>query len=129
MYEKLQEFDEENQSMLSSFMKENEALKKENEHLKKENHEMHLEQHSLNAKVLELTYNNEIFTAELKREKEKAEENFEYYKKNIDIEHLLALRERENELKDLHKEELDKIRTELDKYKELYYSNITGKQD
>ena len=128
MYEKLQTFDEENQSMLSSFMKENENLKKENENLKKENHKLQEEQHSLNARILELTYHSEISAAELKREKEKAEENFEYYKKNIDVKHLLALRERENELKDLHKKELDIIRAELDKYKELYYNNITGEQ-
>ena len=121
MYEKLQTFDEENQSMLSSFMKENENLKNENQKMKEE-------QHSLEAKILELTHNNDIFVAELKREKEKAEENLEYYKKNLEMEHQLALHVKENEMKDQHKEEMDKVRAELDKYKELYYSSIIGKQ-
>lgn len=127
-YESLQTFDEEKQAMLSSSIK-------ENEHLKNENQRLQNEQHSLDAKILELTHSNEVFAAELKREKEKSEEQFEYYKKNAAIEHQLALQIKENEMKDLHKKELDKlrgeadkIRAELDKYKELYYSSIIGKQ-
>lgn len=127
-HEKLQTFDEEKQSMLSSFINENENLKLENQRMQNE-------QHSLDAKILELTHNNEILAAELKREKKQAEDQFELYKKNIDIQHQLTLQVKENEMKDLHKEELDKlrsemdkIRAELDKYKELYYSSIIGKQ-
>lgn len=121
MYEKLQIFNAEKQAMLSSVLK-------ENENLKDENLRMQENQHSLDAKILELSHNNEILKMDLKREKAKAEETFEQYKKNTDMEHQLALRIKENEIKDLHKEELDKLRTELDKYKELYYNSLIKKE-
>lgn len=116
MYEKLQTFDIERQSMLSSFIQENERLKREIQRMKEE-------KHSLDAKILELTHNNEVFIAEIEREKEKANEKLEHYKKNIDIEHQLILQLKTNEIKDIHKAELDKLREELDKYKELYYNS------
>lgn len=124
MYEKLQISEEETKSILSSFMKENEKLKNENDTLQEE-------RRNLEMKNLELAQKIENFTAEIEREKRQAQESqfrlqteMEFFKKNCETEHQLQLQIQENELKDKHKQELDELRKELDKYKELYYQKV-----
>lgn len=120
-YEKLQDSDKELQSMLSSFMKECEKLKAENACLSEE-------KLLKEEKFFETTYKNEVLMKELEKSNQMAEEEIlrqkeicKYQKTKMEMEYQLALQKKENELKDMHKAEVDELRKELDKYKELYY--------
>ena len=87
--------------------------------------------------ISELSLENKILLKELENkkireeeEKAKQERNFEHYKENCEIRYQLEFQKRENEwkdnyvdLKDRHKEELDKLRGELEQYKEWHYQN------
>lgn len=120
-YEKLRTSEEELRKLTSSLMKETEQLKEKTEHLQKERRE-------LDAKVFELGRENESLSSEIKREKKNAEDElarqkkeFEFIEKNIKTEQQLQLQVLENKLREQHKVELDELRKELDKYKDLYY--------
>lgn len=120
-YEGIHESEKELKAMLSSFMKECEKLKTENASLLEE-------KRIKEEKYLEITYKNESLIAELEKATQKVEDEvkrqkefFANEKAKCEIEHKLELQMKENELKDAHKRELDEIRKELDKYKDLYY--------
>lgn len=125
-YAKMQDTEKELQSMLSSFMKECEKYKSENDSLIEE-------KHINEEKLLEVAYKNESLIIELEKISKKTEnetirqkEIFEYQKAHSEMEYQLALQRQENELKDTHKKELDEMRKELDKYKELYYQMLSS---
>ena len=125
-YAKTQDTEKELQSMLSSFMKECEKYKSENDSL--------IEEKRINEeKLLEVAYKNESLIIELEKINKKTEnetirqkEIFEYQKAHSEMEYQLALQKQENELKDAHKKELDEMRKELDKYKDLYYQMLSS---
>ena len=117
----LQETEQELRTMISSFMKENEALKEEN-------NKYQSEQHLHKKTVSELELENRILTNNLEKEQKKLEEKSEkhevelkHFKENYEMRIQFELQKKENEMKDKQKEELDALRKELDKYKELYY--------
>lgn len=138
-YSRLQTSEEEGKAMLSSFMKECEKRKDENTAL----------QEKLNlaeTKLTEAVSKNELLVETLQKEKKQAEENLhrtelelarekqhfeeevircnttlEQERKTREIEWRLELQIQENRLKEQHKQELDALRKELDKYKDLYY--------
>ena len=144
-YSKLQTSEEEGKAMLSSFMKECENRKEENTTL----------QEKLNlaeTKLTETVSKNELLISKLQEEKRQVEaqlhhaeaelvkekqlfeeavkhakETMEQEKKTKEIEWRLELQIQENQLKEQHKQELDALRKELDKYKELYYQTGQNK--
>uniref|UniRef100_UPI004056905A hypothetical protein n=1 Tax=Agathobacter sp. TaxID=2021311 RepID=UPI004056905A len=120
-YEKLQESEQELKSMLSSFMKDCEKLKTENTAISEE-------KRTKEKAFLEVTYKNEALMAELEKVKRMAEEEirrqkdtFAHEKEKSEITYQLALQMKENEMKEVHKKEMDEIRKELERYKDLYY--------
>lgn len=124
-YSKLQASDQEFKGLLATLTKERENIKKENERLQESTH-------SLESQAVQLSHRNDILTSELEHEKKHAEEihvrlkeEMEQYKKQCDMENRLALKELEGELKDKYRGELDIIREELNRYKELYYQEKT----
>ena len=138
-YSRLQSSEAEGKAMLSSFMKECEKRKDENTEL----------QEKLNlaeTKLTETVSKNKLLVETLQKEKKQAEEKLyrtelelvrekqhfeeevtrwnvalEQERKTKEIEWRLELQIQENHLKEQHKQELDELRKELDKYKELYY--------
>lgn len=138
-YNRLQTSEEEGKTMLSSFMKECEKRKEENVTL----------QEKLNLaeqKLTETVSKNELLIVTLQEEKKQVEEKLyrteleltrekqhfeeevtrwnatlEQERKTKEIEWRLELQIQENHLKEQHKQELDALRKELDKYKDLYY--------
>ena len=141
-YNRLQHSEEEGKTMLSSFMKECEKRKDENANL----------QEKLNLaenKLTETTSKNELFVETLQKEKKQTEEKLyrteleltrekqrfeeevtrwnttlEQERKTKEIEWRLEMQIQENQLKEQHKQELDELRKELDKYKELYFRHF-----
>ena len=120
-YEKLQDSDKDLQSMLSSFMKECEKLKTENTCLLEE-------KRKTEDTLLELTYKKEALLTELQKANQKTEDElfrqkevFEYQTAKLEMEYQLLIQKNENELKETQKKEVDQLRKELDKYKDLYY--------
>lgn len=120
-YEKLQASNKDLQSMLSSFMKECEKLKTENTCLLEE-------KRKTEDTLLELTYKKEALLTELQKANQKTEDEllrqkevFEYQTAKLEMEYQLLIQKNENELKETQKKEVDQLRKELDKYKDLYY--------
>lgn len=127
-YAKLQMSEAETKNVLSGFMKDNQELKNENSHLAEE-------KRTFDMKMHDLVRRNEILESDMEREKERAEEEakrqeerFAEYKKSIQTEHRLELQLKINELQSSHKGELDEVRKELDKYKDLYYQSVNSKE-
>lgn len=123
-YDKLQLSETETKSMLSKFMNENQDLKVENKQFAEE-------RQSFDLKLQELIQENKTLLSDLDREKQRFEEEkkrqedkFEDFKNSVQTKHQLELQLKVNELQNSHKNELDELRKELDKYKELYYQTI-----
>lgn len=123
-YDKLQLSETETKSMLSKFMNENQDLKIENKQFAEE-------RQSFDLKLQELIRENQTLASELEREKQRFEEEkkrqedkFENFKNSVQTKYQLELQIKVNELQNSHKNELDELRKELDKYKELYYQAI-----
>ena len=120
-YTQLQSSESETKAILSGFMEENKTLKAENKKYQEE-------RQVIDKKMQDLIRENEGLVLSMEREKQKAEDEinrqkdiFEHYKANSKTEHQLELQIKINELQNSHKKELDEVRKELDKYKELYY--------
>ncbi len=128
-FDKIQLSEENFKSMVASFMKECEELKEENKKLQEN-------KTTMEANSLELLQKNEFLLRELDNEKRKiAEESsrlsteFEHYKENCEIRHLLELQKKENELRENYDKKIEELRKEIDNYKRMYYKIITTKQN
>ncbi len=126
-FEKLQMSEENFKSIVTSFMKECEKLKEENKELLE--HKTLLEENNL-----ELTQINHRLSIELEDEKKKVIEEekratieLEHYKEKSEIQHLLELQKKENELKDCYDKKVEELRKELEYYQKMYYETISTK--
>lgn len=127
-HSKLQNSEQETRTMLSVFMTENEKLKTEHEELRKTKQSQDEQHVKLTREHEILNINFDKLKTELSELLESKAVDFEHYKKQCDIEHQLHLQITINEIKEKHKEEVDALRieinylrNELDRYKELYY--------
>ena len=121
VYGKLQSSEAETKTLLASFMRECEELKKEKERLQEA-------VEAANDKLQEKTSENEYYIAVLQEETRQLEEQlnnskreFEHTQATNEMQYRLELQIQENRLKEMHRTELDGLRRELDRYKELYY--------
>ncbi len=126
-FEKIQMSEENFKSMVTSFMKECEKLKEEKKELLE--HKTLLEENNL-----ELTQKNHRLSIELEDEKKKVIEEgkratieLEHYKEKSEIQHLLELQKKENELKDYYDKKMEELRKELEHYQKMYYETISTK--
>ena len=110
--------------MVTSFMKENTSLKEEIQ-AKKEEHQK--EKAELKLKVREMETVAEESNGKLsllQRDFSEQKQQFEIFRATAAMELQLAVQKKENELNALHKAELDELRKESEKYRELYYQSI-----
>lgn len=108
--------------MVNSFMKENTSLKEEIL-AKKEEHQK--EKAELKVRIRELETATEEAEGKLnlmQRDLMEQKQQFEIFKATAGTELQLAVQKKENELNAVHKEEMDELRKELEKYRELYYN-------
>lgn len=118
----LRSSESEAKAMVGSFMKENASLKEEMQ-VKKEEHQK--ERTELKVKIRELEATMEESEGKLaltQRDLMEQKQQFEIFKATAGSELKLAVQKKENEVRAEYKEEMDELRKELEKYRELYYN-------
>lgn len=117
----LRSSESEAKTMVGSFMKENASLKEEiqakKEEHQKERTELKVEIRELEAKVEEADGKLTLMQRDLTEQKQQ----FEIFKATAGTELQLAVQRKENEIRAEYKVEMDELRKELEKYRELYY--------
>lgn len=123
-YTKLQASDQETKEVLREFMEENKRLKEEN-------NEYYVKNRDLDVKIFALGRENQLLNSKLEESKNaladtilECEKTIEQERKASELEHRLALTEQKNSIEEKHKAEMDELRKELDKYKDMYYQAI-----
>ena len=117
----LRSSESEAKAMVGSFMKENASLKDEMQ-AKKEEHQK--ERTELKVKIRELETKAEESEGKLaliQRDFTEQKQQFEIFKATAGSELQLAVQKKENEVRAEYKVEMDELRKELEKYRELYY--------
>lgn len=116
---RIQDAEAEVRASLTSFMKDNKLLKEENDRLRSQAKE-------LDVQIFNLGRENEARRMELEKNAlqiSRHEEEVAASLERQETEHQLALQKREMELKDQFYAREEKLRAELDQYKEFYYKH------
>lgn len=118
----LRSSESEAKAMVGSFMKENASLKEEMQ-AKKEGHQKERTELKVKIRELEATMEeSEGKLALMQRDLMEQKQQFEIFKATAGSELQLAVQKKENEVRAEYKEEMDTLRKELEKYRELYYN-------
>lgn len=120
----LRSSESEAKAMVGSFMKENTSLKEEIQ-TKKDEHQK--ERAELKVKIRELEATKEESEGKLaliQRDFTEQKQQFEIFKATTGTELQLAVQKKENELRAEYKVEMDELRRELEKYRELYFKKV-----
>lgn len=118
---RLQASEQDTKTVLATFMSENGKLKEENDDLRKKNRELDVMVFEQGRENVQLTQELEQVQKELRDERRSRADEIGQYRKTVELQHRLELSEQENAIKTQYKAEIDELRKELDKYKDLYY--------
>lgn len=119
---RLQDAEAEVRSSLNSFMKSTELLKEENEKLRNQAKELDIQVFQIGRESETRRVEIETLSEQIKQHSEQREQELADALQKQETAHLLAMQKKEMELKDQFYEREQKLREELDRYKELYYA-------
>jgi len=119
--ERLRESEEKAKLTIAEHVAENNKLKEENDSLRNTNRELDVTIFNMGRENVELETKLEQAQQSLREERASRADEVGQYRKTVELEHKLALTELENALTTQYMSEIEGLRKELDKYKDLYY--------